>query len=97
MSWVDYAINGNSQFAHVIPDIENVSAMAYGEYTFAGEANLTPYFEVTYARRDLFIDAGAFQLFPFVAPDNPYSPCNPNGINGVDCGLAYDALLDDPD
>ena len=97
VSWVDYAINGNAQFAHVIPDIENVSAMAYGEYTFAGESNITPYFEVTYAQRDVYIDAGAFQLFPFVPGTNPYSPCNPGGVNGVDCGLAYDALLDDPD
>jgi len=96
VNWVDYALNGNQQFAHVIPDIQTYSGMAYGEYTFSGEANITPYFELLYARRDVYIDAGAFQLFPFTPPGNPFSPCNPDA-GGVDCGDAFDALLDDPD
>jgi iron complex outermembrane receptor protein len=97
VSWVDYSLNGAAQFAHVIPDIQTYSAMAFGEYTFEGEANITPYFEVLYARRDVFIDNGAFSVFPDVPGLNPFNPCNPNQPNGVDCGLVYDALLDDPD
>jgi hypothetical protein len=37
--------------------------MAYGEYTFAGEANVTPFFEVMYAKREYFSDFGEPQLF----------------------------------
>lgn len=92
----DYSINGREQFQSYIPDIQTYSAMAYGEYTMPGEANVTPYFEVLYARRESFQDAGAYQFFPWVPPENPFSPCNPNAPGGVDCGLAHDSILDDP-
>ncbi len=96
VSFRDYNVNGNEQFARIIPEIETTSAMAYGEYTFSGEANITPYFELTYAERESAGNFGAAQLFPTVNPLNPFNPCNPNAAGGVDCGLAYDALLDNP-
>ncbi len=96
VSWVDYSVNGREQFTHVIPDIQNYSAMAYGEYTFQGEANITPYFEVLYAGREAYIDNGAFTISPDVPAGNPLNPCNSAAPGGVDCGLAYDAILDDP-
>ncbi len=96
VTWVDYATNGREQFQSYIPDIQTYSAMAYGEYTLPGEANVTPYFEVLYARRESFQDAGAYQFFPWVPAEYAFSPCNPNGVNGVDCGLAHDSILDDP-
>jgi iron complex outermembrane receptor protein len=70
--------------------------MAFGEYTFSGEANITPYFEVLYARREVNINSGEGQLFPVVPGGNPFNICNPNGVRGVDCGEAWDALMNNP-
>ena len=70
--------------------------MVYGEYTLEGEMNLTPYFEVLYSTRDVHTNNGAFQLFPFVPARNPFNICNPEG-QGVDCGLAEDALWLNPE
>jgi iron complex outermembrane receptor protein len=96
INFADYNFNGRTQFLDVIPEIETTSMMAYGEYTFAGERNITPYFEMQYNRRKASSQAFAAQLFPTVNALNPYNPCNPLGA-GVDCGLAADALFSDPD
>lgn len=97
VSFRDYSINGREQaFAHLIPEFERSSVMAYGEYTFEGEMNLTPFFEAQYGKREVFINSGAGQLFPSVPANNPFNICNPNGIRGVDCGLAFDTLLTNP-
>ena len=95
VSFRDYSLNGRTQFRHLSTDFKTSSAMAYGEYTLEGEMNLTPYFEVLRSETDNFIDAGAYQLFPDVPPLNPYNICNPQG-QGVDCGLARDALYSSP-
>jgi len=96
VSFTDYSLNGREQFAHLFAEQERISVMAYGEYTLEGEANVTPYFEVGYNKRDSFANSGAAQLFPFVPANNPFNLCNPNGVNGVDCGLAWDALMANP-
>ena len=97
VSFSDYSINGLSQnFETLYPDFERTSVMAYGEYTFEGEMNLTPFFEAQYNKREVFINIGAPQFFPDVPANNPFNLCNPNGVRGVDCGLAWDALLDNP-
>ncbi|MFQ6006075.1 MAG: TonB-dependent receptor, partial [Woeseia sp.] len=84
-------IGGDS--THLFPDFQSLSVMAYGEYTLEGDMNLTPFFELQYNRRDVFLDSGqTAQFFPFVPADNPFNICNPNGIRGVDCGLATDAM-----
>lgn len=95
LTYRDYDLNGRAQFAHLRGDRQTFSAMAYGEYTFEGEYNLTPYFESLYASRDFFADNGVYQLFPSVPAGNPFNICNPNG-EGVDCGLAWDTLLTNP-
>ncbi|MEX2962441.1 TonB-dependent receptor [Microbulbifer sp. TYP-18] len=92
----DYDLNGRDLFSHLLPERERGSFMAYGEYTFDGEFNLTPFFETLYAKRENFIDSGPPQLFPWVPADNPFSICNPDGVRGVDCGLAWDALMTNP-
>ncbi|WP_237068159.1 TonB-dependent receptor domain-containing protein [Microbulbifer guangxiensis] len=92
----DYDINGRDLFAHLLPEQERTSFMAYGEYTFEGDMNITPFFETMYAKRENFIDNGAYQLFPSVPGSNPFNICNPDGVRGVDCGLAYDQLLTNP-
>ncbi|MEX2489395.1 MAG: TonB-dependent receptor, partial [Pseudomonadales bacterium] len=92
----NHDLNGRTQEAHLFPDVQRTSVMAYGEYTLSGEMNLTPFFEAQYNKREFFSDAGTFQLFPIVGANNPYNPCNPNGLGGVDCGLAYDSLMNNP-
>ena len=98
ISFTDYSLNGNSyaQEAHLFPKTERLSVMAYGEYTFEGDANLTSFFEASYNKRDYFVNGGVYQFFPYIQGNNPYNPCNPDGINGVDCGTAYDELLANP-
>jgi iron complex outermembrane receptor protein len=98
VSFFDYSLNGaeESQNSHLYPQDERISFMTYGEYTFDGEANLTPFFEASYNKREYFVDAGAPQFFPSVPANNPYNLCNPNGIGGIDCGLAWDSLMNNP-
>ncbi len=95
-NFYDRNINGAAQFAHIVPDLSQTSFLAMGEYTFDGEANITPYFELQYNRRESFAHAGAYQLFPWVPYNNPYNPCNPAAAGGVDCGLAFDELMQNP-
>jgi iron complex outermembrane receptor protein len=94
LSFRDYDLNGkpSNQNATLFPELETQSFMAYGEYTFAGEANITPYFEVLYAEQEFVSDFGAIQFFPDVPANNPFNPCNPAAPGGIDCGLAQDAL-----
>jgi len=96
VTFQDFAINGRDLFKTFRADLERYSIAAVGEYTLEGENNLTPYFEVIYSGRNSFQDGGAYQLFPNVPANNPFNPCNPGQPNGVDCGLAYDAMLNDP-
>ncbi len=88
VSWRDYARDDNQQFATLIPELRRINFMSYGEYTFPGAMNVTPFYEVTYGQRSSDQNGGGFQVFPRVHPLNPFSPCNPNAENGVDCGLA---------
>lgn len=96
LTFRDYNMNGRSQDAHIYPETDRLNAMAYGEYTLEGDANITPFFEVLYSRRNLESQGERAQVFPDVPADNPYNLCNPDGLNGVDCGLAFDALMTNP-
>lgn len=64
-----------------------INVFTYGEYTFPGEANITPFFEAQYTRSEISnTGAGNPQLFPFVPAANPFSPCNfVDNPAGVDC------------
>ncbi len=94
----DYDLNGKpaSLAADLFPASTRYNVMAYGEYTFEGEANLTPYFEANYSYLEIDSKSGEGQLFPEVPANNPYNLCNPNQPDGVDCGLAMGAYLDNP-
>jgi iron complex outermembrane receptor protein len=98
VNWQDYDLNGGDavQANMLYPDQDRISLMGYGEYTFESEANHTAYFELNFNKRNVHSEGAGYQLFPDVPPNNPYNLCNPDGINGVDCGLAEDALLDNP-
>ncbi len=94
----DYDLNGKAsqQNSDLFPDTDSQNLMAYGEYTFEGEANITPYFETMYSKRSFFSNSSEGQLFPLVPANNPFNICNPAAAGGVDCGLAYDALMNNP-
>jgi iron complex outermembrane receptor protein len=73
---------------------ELINVFAYGEYTFPGDANITPFFEAQYTRSEISnTGAGNPQLFPFVPATNAFSPCNfVNNPSGVDC-IAVDRAV----
>jgi iron complex outermembrane receptor protein len=72
---------------------ELINVFTYGEYTFPGEANITPFFEAQYSRADINLpNTGVPQLFPSVPGGNPFNPCNLSQPNGVDCRSADNAL-----
>ncbi|MDE0644969.1 MAG: TonB-dependent receptor [Gammaproteobacteria bacterium] len=96
VSWQDYASDRNEQFATLYPEFTRRNVMAYGEYTFPGEMNLTTFFEFAYGSRSSTQNGGGYQLFPFVNPLNPFNPCNPFGQGGVDCGTAINGFLAQP-
>jgi iron complex outermembrane receptor protein len=64
-----------------------INVFAYGEYTFPGEANITPFFEAQYTRSEITnTGAGNPQLFPYVPAQNIFNPCNfVTNPAGVDC------------
>ncbi|MBO6608781.1 TonB-dependent receptor [Altererythrobacter sp.] len=79
------------------------NVMAYGEYTFPGDGNITPFFEANYSRAEIrATDTGYPQIFPSVPDLNQFNPCNfqgalnfsglPNNGSGVDCRAADNAL-----
>ncbi|MBT8103668.1 MAG: TonB-dependent receptor [Gammaproteobacteria bacterium] len=92
----DYSSTDKFQDRDLFSERTTTAAMAFGEYTFEGEANITPFFEVQYGRRKFNSVSGTFGFFPAVPANNPYNPCNPNGIRGVDCSLAQNELYANP-
>jgi iron complex outermembrane receptor protein len=100
MTYRDFSTNGKADTldATLFPENQIMSVMAYGEYTFAGEANITPYFETLYTDLEFKSQSFLFPYFPTVPANNPYNLCNPNAITGigVDCGSAQDALYTNP-
>lgn len=92
----NYWANSTSQYRTLYNEFNQDSAMAYGEYTFEGDMNVTTFFEMLHGKRRTYSETLTPQLFPTVGPFNPFNPCNPLG-EGVDCGLARDELLNNPD
>ena len=92
----DYTTAENEGFRNLFAERKTTSAMAFGEYTFDGEANITPFFELQYGRRQSNSVNGAAPLFPSIPANNPYNICNPNGVRGVDCSLAQNELFLNP-
>lgn len=94
---LDYSTSEiDTRIGDLFPEFETYSLMSYGEYTLQGEANITPYYEALYAVRKTDIEGGLTNLAPIVPANNPFNPCNPNGIDGVDCGLANQELFLNP-
>ena len=96
VDFTDFNVNGALGHGDLYPERERVSTFAYGEYTFPGAMNITPYFELLHNRRQHEGYSPGSGLSMEVPANNPYNPCNPNGLDGVDCGLAYDSVLFNP-
>ena len=92
----DYSRTDKNGPSDLFGERETTAAMVFGEYTFEGEANITPFFEVQYGRRQFNNRSRTFPLFPSIPALNPFNPCNPGGVRGVDCGLGYNELLTNP-
>ena len=76
-----------------ISEQELYNVFAYGEYTFPGEANITPFFEANYSRAEISLpNTGLPQIFPSVPDLNQFNPCNFVTGTGVDCPAADNAL-----
>ena len=75
-----------------ISEQELFNVFAYGEYTFPGEANITPFFEAQFTRAEIRLpNTGIPQLFPSVPGGNPFNPCNIDA-GGADCRAADNAF-----
>lgn len=98
IDFLNYNLNGapSDLTSDLFPKSESMNILAYGETTLDGDMNVTPYFEAMYNTYEVNQNSGEGQLFPNVPALNPYNLCNPNQPNGVDCGLAYGAYLDNP-
>ncbi|NNE34284.1 MAG: TonB-dependent receptor, partial [Rhodothermales bacterium] len=95
VDFTDYWITNEDGATHLFPEQDRISFMALGEYTFSGEMNITPYFEVLYNKRETYADSLGATVGIEVPGTNPYNICNPDGF-GQDCGLAFDAYTNDP-
>lgn len=78
----------------IVSGQELVNVFAYGEYTFPGDANITPFFEAAYSRAEIKnTGSGLPQIFPSVPAQNAFNPCNfVTNPAGVDCRSVDNAL-----
>ncbi|MDE0422810.1 MAG: TonB-dependent receptor [Gammaproteobacteria bacterium] len=91
----DYNLSGRQDYAELYGPYTTLNIMLFGEYTLEGDMNITPFFELGYVKDKYSNRYLEYPLFPDVPARNPFNICNPEG-NGVDCGLAYDALMTNP-
>lgn len=81
----DYNLNGANPEQTFLSQQKRYNILAYGEYTFPGAANITPFFEAMYTRAEIFGENEFFaQIFPYVPDNNAFNPCN-TAVTGVDC------------
>ncbi len=86
-------LNGINEEQVFLTSQERINVMAYGEYTFPGDGNITPFFEALYSRVEIEADnTGALQIFPYVPDNNQFNPCNTD-VSGVDCRADTEAAL----
>jgi iron complex outermembrane receptor protein len=96
INFFDYEINNQDQDVTFVSPQDLYNVMAYGEYTFDGDMNLTPFFEANYSRAEVKVsNSGHGSLFPWVPATNAFNPCNISSVggvrinpNGVDCRKA---------
>ena len=95
-SFFDYTTNGTGpdRYADLTGEAEQFSAMVMGDYDIGILGDARVYTETMYVSQEYQQRNAPGQIFPTVPATNIFNPCNPNGVNGVDCGLAFtNALL----
>lgn len=95
VNYRDHSLNGRQDYRHLYPDYASQNYMVFGEYTFEGEMNLTPFIELAYVENEIASIGGEYGISEQVPARNPFNICNPEG-RGIDCGLASDELLLNP-
>ena len=84
-----FALNTNAaeQDVTFISPQDTYNVFAYGEYTFPGDGNITPFFEAQYTRSEVTVtNGGTPQFFPWVPASNVFNPCNiDTNPDGIDC------------
>ena len=75
-----YALGGD-----FVAPVNRLNLLTTGEYTFPNTNDTTVFGEFRYSERSNDFFQPGLQMFETVPANNPYNPCNPNGINGVDC------------
>ncbi|MEM9168128.1 MAG: TonB-dependent receptor [Pseudomonadota bacterium] len=92
----DFSLEAQNDAADLRGRSEQFTMFSYGEYQIGGPADITAFYEASYGfRRNTGFSDGA-QVFPEVPATNPFNPCNPDGVNGVDCGAAAAAFYSNP-
>lgn len=87
VDFFNYSQNGAEPGQEFIPQQDVYNVFAYGEYSFPGEANITPFFEASYSRTDVVnTNSGTPQFFPWVPSTNAFNPCN-IAAGGFNCRL----------
>jgi len=97
IAYADYSFEPLIGDRQLMPDFERWSVMTYGEYSLSVKPDLTAFFEIQYSKRKVLGDAGQLFLITSVPQDNLFNPCNPNGLDGVDCFLARNDFLARPE
>ena len=81
----DYNLNDSNPNQLFQSQQERYNILAYGEYTFPGAGNVTPFFEAMYTRAEITGENEFFaQIFPYVPDSNQFNPCN-TAVTGLDC------------
>lgn len=95
VDYADYNVAGRNpgQTFQSGQDLYNV--MAYGEYTFPGAGNITPFFEANFSRAEIKSDNnGAGNIAVYAPANNQFNPCNfTSNPNGVDCAARDNQFL----
>ncbi len=91
VDFADYNLSGLNPDQTFLSEQKLYNVMAYGEYTLAGDANITPFFEANYSRAEIFsANTGQSQIAAFVPAGNAFNPCNTSvNPNGVDCRTTF--------
>ncbi|MAP96515.1 MAG: outer membrane cobalamin receptor protein [Ponticaulis sp.] len=98
-SFYDYTSNGTPEDrdADIIGQSESFAAMVIGDYDVGILGNATAYYEGMFVTQDYESKSPPGQIFEYTPATDPFNPCNPNGVRGVDCGAGYsNFLLTDP-
>jgi len=91
VDFADYNLSGLNPDQTFLSEQKLFNVMAYGEYTLAGDANITPYFEANFTRAEIFsANTGQTQIAVFAPAGNQFNPCNfTTNANGVDCTAVF--------